>query len=143
MTFTGDEGVAFCYQRFMLGEVKTMQCVRPVHRDRLCSLWSFSFFFFVSFLPPFHRTFHSSTFLHIQVVPGSNLVHDVKLKAFKFVNFRFKLNAKYFISIVMFLYMFRAHLCPSSGGRLYIYNIWFYVSLKLIYKNIKILCLYD
>ena len=45
------------------------------------------------------------------------------------INFRFQLNAQYFISIVMFLYMFRAHLCPSSGGPLYIYNIWFYVSL--------------
>ena len=45
------------------------------------------------------------------------------------INFRFQLNAQYFISIVMFLYMFRAHLCPSTGGPLYIYNIWFYVSL--------------
>ena len=59
------------------------------------------------------------------------------------INFRFQLNAQYFISIVMFLYMFRAHLCPSSVGPLYIYNIWFYVSLKLIYKNIKIICLCD
>ena len=50
------------------------------------------------------------------------------------INFRFQLNAQYFISIVMFLYMFRAPLCPSSGGPLYIYNIWFYVSLKLIHK---------
>ena len=47
------------------------------------------------------------------------------------IKFRFQLNAQYFISIVMFLYMFRAHLCPSSGGPLYIYNIWFYVSLQL------------
>ena len=45
------------------------------------------------------------------------------------ISFRFQLNAQYFISIVMFLYMFRALLCPSSGGPLYIYNIWFYVSL--------------
>ena len=45
------------------------------------------------------------------------------------INFRFRLNARYFISIVTFLYMFRAHLCPSSGGSLFIYNIWFYVSL--------------
>ena len=30
----------------------------------------------------------------------------------------------------MFLYMFRAHLCTSSGGPLYIYNIWFYVSVS-------------
>ena len=45
------------------------------------------------------------------------------------INFRFQLNAQYFISIVTFLYMFRAHLCPPSGGPLYIYNIWFYVSL--------------
>ena len=45
------------------------------------------------------------------------------------INFRFQLNAQYFISIVMFIYMFRALLCPSSGGLLYIYNIWFYVSL--------------
>ena len=45
------------------------------------------------------------------------------------INFRFQLNAQYFISIVMLLYMFRAHLCPSSGGPLHIYNIWFYVSL--------------
>ena len=50
------------------------------------------------------------------------------------INFRFQLNAQYFISIVMFLYMFRAHLCQSSGGPLYIYNIWFYVSVKLIYR---------
>ena len=46
------------------------------------------------------------------------------------IKFRFQLNAQYFISIVMFLYMFRALLCPSSGGPLYIYNIWFYVSLS-------------
>ena len=45
------------------------------------------------------------------------------------IKFRFQLNAQYFISIVMFLYMFRALLCPSSGGPLYIHNIWFYVSL--------------
>jgi len=38
------------------------------------------------------------------------------------INFRFQLNAQYFISIVMFLYIFRAHLYPSSGGPLYIYN---------------------
>ena len=38
------------------------------------------------------------------------------------------------MSIVKLLYMFRALLCPSSGGPPYIYNIWFYVSLKLIYK---------
>jgi len=50
------------------------------------------------------------------------------------INFRFQLNAQYFISITMLLYMFRAHLRPSSGGPLYIYNIWFYVRLKLIYK---------
>ena len=45
------------------------------------------------------------------------------------INFRFQINAQYFISIVMFLYMFQALSCPSSGGPLYIYNIWFYVSL--------------
>ena len=45
------------------------------------------------------------------------------------INFRFQLNAQYFIPTVMFLYMFRALLCPSSGGPLYVYNIWFYVSL--------------
>ena len=50
------------------------------------------------------------------------------------INFRFQLNVQYFISITMLLYMFRATLRPSSGGPLYIYNIWFYVSLKLIYK---------
>ena len=44
-------------------------------------------------------------------------------------NFRFQINAQYFISITMLLYMFRATLRPSSGGPLYIYNIWFYVSL--------------
>ena len=47
------------------------------------------------------------------------------------IDFRFQLNAQYFISIVMLLYMFQAHLCPSSGGPLHIYNIWFYVSLKI------------
>jgi len=50
------------------------------------------------------------------------------------IKFRFQLNAQYFISIVILLYMFRALLRPSSGGLLHIYNIWFYVSLKLIYK---------
>ena len=45
------------------------------------------------------------------------------------INFRFQLNAQYFISVTMLLYMFRAPLRPSSGGPLYIYNIWFYVSL--------------
>jgi len=34
-----------------------------------------------------------------------------------------------FFSISMLLYMFRVLLRPSSGGPLYIYNIWFYVSL--------------
>ena len=47
------------------------------------------------------------------------------------INFRFQLNAQYFISITMLLYMFRATLPLSSGGPLYIYNIWFYVSLLL------------
>jgi len=50
------------------------------------------------------------------------------------IKFRFQLNAQYFISIVKLLYMFRALLRPSSGVLLHIYNIWFYVSLKLIYK---------
>jgi len=50
------------------------------------------------------------------------------------INFRYQLNAHYFISITMLLYMFRATLRPSSGGPLHIYIIWFYVSLKLIYK---------
>ena len=50
------------------------------------------------------------------------------MNTYQVINFRFQLNEQYFISIVMFLYMFRAHLCPSSGGPLYIY-IWFYVSL--------------
>jgi len=45
------------------------------------------------------------------------------------IKFNFQLNAQYFIPIVMLLYMFRAHLRPSSGGPLYIYNIWFYISL--------------
>ena len=36
VTFTGDKGAAFCYQRCVLGDVKTMQCVGPVPRDRLC-----------------------------------------------------------------------------------------------------------
>jgi hypothetical protein len=45
------------------------------------------------------------------------------------INFRFQLNAQYFISVTMLLYMFRALLRPSSGRPLYIYNIWFYVSL--------------
>ena len=39
------------------------------------------------------------------------------------INFKFQLIAQYFISIIMFLYMFRATLCPSSGGPLRIYNI--------------------
>jgi len=45
------------------------------------------------------------------------------------IKFRFQINAQYFIPIVMLLYMFRGPLRPSSGGPLYIYNIWFYVSL--------------
>jgi len=45
----------------------------------------FSFSFFVSRLAPFYRTCHSNTFLHIQKVPGSNLVRGMKLRAFKFV----------------------------------------------------------
>ena len=45
------------------------------------------------------------------------------------INCRFQLNAQYLISITMLLYMFRATLRPSSGGPLYIYNIWFYASL--------------
>ena len=37
----------------------------------------------------------------------------------------------------MFLYVFRPPLCPSSGGPLYIYNIWFYfdVLLTVHYSN--------
>ena len=48
------------------------------------------------------------------------------------INFRFQLNAQYFISVTILLYMFRALLRPSSGGPLHIYNIWFYVSLCLV-----------
>ena len=48
---------------------------------------------------------------------------------FEIINFRFQLNAQYFISVTMLLYMFRATLRPSSGGPLHIYNIWFYVGL--------------
>jgi len=48
------------------------------------------------------------------------------------INSRFQLNAQYFISVTMLLYMFRAILRPSSGGPLHIYNIWFYVSLCLV-----------
>jgi len=58
MTFTGDKGAAFAYQRYMLGDVKTMLCVGPVQRNRLCLRWSFSVSFFVSWLPfigPFIR----------------------------------------------------------------------------------------
>ena len=45
------------------------------------------------------------------------------------IKFKFQLNAQYFIPILLLLYMFRAPMRPSSGGPLYIYNIWFYVSL--------------
>ena len=48
------------------------------------------------------------------------------------INFRFQLNAQYFISVTMLLYMFRALLRPSSGGPLNIYNVWLYVSLCLV-----------
>ena len=37
------------------------------------------------------------------------------------INFRFQLNAQYFISLTMLLYMFRVTLRPSSGGPLHIY----------------------
>jgi hypothetical protein len=54
------------------------------------------------------------------------------------IKFRFQLNARYFIPIVMLLYMFRALLRPSLGGLPYIYNIWFYVSTQPKDKTRKI-----
>jgi hypothetical protein len=55
--------------------------------------------------------------------------YQVRQPTSHMIKFKFQLNAQYFIPIVMLLYMFRAPLDPSSGGPLYIYNIWFYVSL--------------
>ena len=91
VTFTGDKVAAFCYQRYMLGDVKTMRCVGQTATDSSfvfvlwVQLWALaSLSLFLSWLP-FIGPVIRALFLHIQKVPGSNLVHGIKWKAFKIV----------------------------------------------------------
>ena len=61
-----------------------------------------------------HRFLTLTSF--ILIVSFNLTIFNVRYKLWSFINFRFQLIHYNFISLTRLLYMFRAPMCPSSGG---------------------------